>query len=34
MNVTTQWVNTTDQQRLYVKLWGDVTKPALVLMAN
>ena len=32
MNVTTQWVNTTDQQRLYVKLWGDVTKPALVLV--
>ena len=32
MNVTTQWVNTTDQQRLYVKLWGDATKPALVLV--
>lgn len=32
MNVTMQWVNTTDQQRLYVKLWGDVTKPALVLV--
>ena len=32
MNVTMQWVNTTDQQRLYVKLWGDATKPALVLV--
>ncbi|MCL6247349.1 alpha/beta fold hydrolase [Acinetobacter sp. ANC 4945] len=30
--LNTQWVNTTDQQRLYVKTWGDETKPALVLV--
>ena len=32
MEARTQWVNTTDQQRLYVKLWGDEQKPALVLV--
>ncbi|OTG84391.1 alpha/beta hydrolase [Acinetobacter sp. ANC 5054] len=32
MDFSTQWVNTTDQQRLFVKLWGDSSKPALVLV--
>ena len=32
MEARTQWVNTTDQQRLYVKVWGDEQKPALVLV--
>ena len=32
MQVQTQWVTTTDQQRLYVKAWGEVTNPALVLV--
>lgn len=32
MQVQTQWVNTTDQQRLFVKLWGNEANPALVLV--
>ena len=32
MQVQTQWVTTTDQQRLYVKAWGEVQNPALVLV--
>lgn len=32
MQVTTHWVNTTDQERLYVKAWGDPKHPALVLV--
>lgn len=32
MQESTQWVNTTDQQRLFVKTWGDVAHPALVLV--
>ena len=32
MQVQTQWVTTTDQQRLYVKAWGEITNPALVLV--
>lgn len=32
MQAKTQWVNTQDQQRLYVKTWGSEEKPALVLV--
>ena len=32
MQVKTQWVTTQDQQRLYVKTWGNTEKPALVLV--
>lgn len=32
MEARTQWVNTSDQQRLYVKAWGDERSPALVLV--
>ena len=32
MEARTQWVNTSDQQRLYVKAWGDERNPALVLV--
>jgi len=32
MQVKTQWVNTQDQQRLYVKTWGSDENPALVLV--
>ena len=32
MEAQTQWVNTQDQQRLYVKTWGSDDKPALVLV--
>ncbi|CAM2856974.1 alpha/beta fold hydrolase [Acinetobacter celticus] len=32
MDVRAQWVNTTDQQRLYVKIWGNEQKPALILV--
>jgi len=32
MQVQTQWVTTTDQQHLYVKVWGEVQNPALVLV--
>ncbi len=32
MQVQTQWVNTTDQQRLYVKIWGNQANPAFVLV--
>jgi pimeloyl-ACP methyl ester carboxylesterase len=32
MQAQSQWVNTTDQQRLNVKTWGDSGKPALVLV--
>lgn len=32
MEAVTQWVNTTDQQRLYVKTWGNSELPALVLV--
>lgn len=32
MDVRTQWVNTSDQQRLYVKTWGNPQNPALVLV--
>lgn len=32
MEARTQWVNTLDQQRLYVKAWGDERSPALVLV--
>lgn len=32
MQVQTQWVTTSDQQRLYVKTWGNEAKPALVLV--
>ena len=32
MQAKTQWVNTQDQQRLYVKTWGSDEKPALVLV--
>lgn len=32
MDVRTQWINTTDQQRLYVKTWGNEHNPALVLV--
>ena len=32
MDVRAQWVNTTDQQRLYVKTWGNEQKPALILV--
>lgn len=32
MEARTQWVNTSDQQRLYVKAWGDEHSPALVLV--
>ena len=32
MDVRSQWVNTTDQQRLFVKTWGDKQHPALVLV--
>ncbi|NWK75077.1 alpha/beta fold hydrolase [Acinetobacter cumulans] len=32
MEARTQWVNTSDQQRLYVKTWGNPEKPALVLV--
>ena len=32
MQAQTQWVNTSDQQRLYVKTWGSSEKPALVLV--
>jgi len=32
MQAQTQWVATSDQQRLYVKTWGSEAKPALVLV--
>ena len=32
MQAQTQWVATSDQQRLYVKTWGNEAKPALVLV--
>ena len=32
MQVQTQWVTSSDQQRLYVKTWGNVEHPALVLV--
>ena len=32
MQAQTQWVTTSDQQRLYVKTWGNEAKPALVLV--
>lgn len=32
MDARSQWVNTTDQQRLFVKTWGDKQNPALVLV--
>ena len=32
MEAQTQWVNTQDQHRLYVKTWGSDDKPALVLV--
>ena len=32
MEARTQWVNTSDQQRLYVKAWGDERNPDLVLV--
>ena len=32
MQATTQWVATQDQQRLYVKTWGEPSKPALILV--
>ncbi|WP_374667440.1 alpha/beta fold hydrolase [Acinetobacter sp.] len=32
MEACTQWINTSDQQRLYVKTWGSELKPALVLV--
>ena len=32
MEAKTIWVNTQDKQKLYVKLWGDESKPALVLV--
>jgi pimeloyl-ACP methyl ester carboxylesterase len=32
MEARTQWVNTADQQRLYVKTWGNSNHPALVLV--
>ena len=32
MEARTQWVNTSDHQRLYVKTWGNSNLPALVLV--
>ena len=32
MDARAQWVNTADQQRLYVKSWGDGRNPALILV--
>lgn len=32
MQAQTQWVTTSDQQRLYVKTWGNEANPALVLV--
>ncbi|WP_353144586.1 alpha/beta fold hydrolase [Acinetobacter pragensis] len=32
MDARTQWVNTSDQQRLFAKAWGNVQNPALVLV--
>lgn len=32
MQAQTQWVTTSDQQRLYVKIWGNAANPALVLV--
>ena len=32
MDARAQWVNTADQQRLYVKSWGDGSNPALILV--
>lgn len=32
MKETNLWVNTSDQQRLYVKTWGDAKHPALVMI--
>lgn len=32
MDARSQWVNTSDQQRLFVNTWGDKTKPALILV--
>lgn len=32
MQFDTHWINTTDQQKLYAKTWGNRAKPALVLV--
>ncbi|WP_179998817.1 alpha/beta fold hydrolase [Acinetobacter sp. YH12239] len=32
MQFESHWINTTDQQKLYAKTWGDRNKPALVLV--
>ena len=32
MEQQSYWVQTTDQQRLYVKTWGNANNPALVLV--
>ncbi|MBE8391754.1 alpha/beta fold hydrolase, partial [Leptospira borgpetersenii serovar Hardjo-bovis] len=32
MEIQVQWVDTTDQQRLYVKTYGQPGQPALVLV--
>lgn len=32
MQFETHWINTTDQQQLFAKTWGDAQKPALVLV--
>lgn len=32
METQTQWVATSDQQRLAVRTFGDISKPALVLV--
>ena len=32
MEFKTHWVNTTDQERLYVKTWGNAQHPALILV--
>lgn len=32
MQFETHWITTKDQQKLYAKAWGDISKPALVLV--